>query len=106
MELAIEIIKQVILLGGLALGGGIIASGFTEVLKYEVFRIPAERYPKVTAAVISFALSAVAVVSLNAIVFDTWVSWVIVGGATLFSAVKSYDWILKGLYEKFRSKDS
>lgn len=106
VELVIEIAKQIFTLGSLALAGGVITSFFTELLKYDFIKVPASRYPKVTAAVIAFIISAAAVLSLQQFVFDTWISWVIVGGATLFSAVKSYDWVLKGIYEKLLHKDS
>ena len=106
MELVIEIVKQIITLGSLAIAGGMITSVFTEILKWQYIIIPASKYPKITAAVISLIVSAFGVLSLQQFVFDTWVSWVIVGGATLFSAVKSYDWVLKGLYEKVRGDRS
>lgn len=106
MELVIEIVKQILTLGSLALAGGVITSVFTELLKWEYIAVPATKYPKATAAVISFIVSAAAVLSLQQFVFDTWISWVIVGGATLFSAIKSYDWVLKGLYEKVLKKES
>ncbi len=104
-ELLIEIGRQIMLLGGLALAGGVITSGFTEVLKFEFLHAPAAKNPQLAAAIISFVLSAIAVFSLGAVALDTWVSWIVVSGATLFTAFKSYDWILKGLYEKIRSNN-
>jgi len=101
-DLVIEIGKQVFALGSLALASGVITSVFTEILKIDAIKIPAQRYPRATAAVISLGLSAFAVFSLHAVFFTTWISWAIVAGATLFCAFKSYDWILKGLYAKLK----
>ena len=103
MDILFEIAKQAFVLGLLAVGSGVITSGMVEILKFEVIKIPAQRYPRVTAAIIATLLSALSVFSLHAVVFTTWVDWVVVSGATLVCALKSYDWVLKGVYEKLRS---
>lgn len=103
MELAIEIGKQIVNISGLVLAGGLITSLFTELLKFDVIKVPAQKYPKTTAAVISLLLSAIAVFALNVLVFDTLASWFILAGASLLTAIKSYDWVLKDIYARFKT---
>lgn len=107
MELSIilEILKQIISLAGFVLASGVITSLLTESLKY----IPRIRlflnHPRITAAVISVVLSTVAIFSLGIISVTDWVSLVIVAGATFYSAIRSYDLVLKELIEKYGKKN-
>lgn len=100
MEIATGIAQEIFRLGSMVVANGLVVSMLTEILKIDVIKIPASKYPKTTAGVLSLVLSAIAVFSLNILVFDNWISWLIFAGATLLVALKSYDWVLKGLYEK------
>lgn len=91
MELFLEIVKQIITYGSLALASGVVTSLLTQALKFEFVLAPAKRWPRTVAAIISAAISAGAVSMLPHFVLGTWIDWVIFGGATFVVATQSYN---------------
>ena len=91
MELFIEIVKQILTYGSLALASGVVTSLLTQALKFEFILAPAKRWPRVVAGIVSAAVSAGAVSMLEVFVLATWVDWVIFGGATFVVATQSYN---------------
>lgn len=91
MELFLEVVKQIITYGSLALASGVVTSLLTQALKFEFVLAPAKRWPRTVAAIISAAISLGAVSMLEAFVLATWIDWVIFGGATFIVATQSYN---------------
>lgn len=91
MELFIEIVKQIMTYGSLALASGVVTSLLTQALKFEFILAPAKRWPRVVAGIISAAVSAAAVSMLEVFVLATWIDWVIFAGATFVVATQSYN---------------
>ena len=100
MDAIIAITNQVLPIAGAVLASGVLTSVLTEVLKLPFIIIPASKYPKTTAGVLAVIISGGAILALDALTFSTWVDWAVLAVASLLVAVKSYDWILKGVYEK------
>ena len=91
MELFIEVFKQIITYGGLALASGVVTSLLTQALKWQFILAPARRWPRIVAGIISAAVSAGAVAALPHFILGTWIDWVIFGGATFLVATQSYN---------------
>ena len=100
LETLTNILQQILAIGGAALVGGVVTSALTEALKIDAIKVPASRFPKTTAAILSLLFSVAAVYSIQPVDFSNTIGVLVLTGATLFCAVKSYDLVLKALYQK------
>ena len=105
MDLTLSIISQVATISGVVLASGVLTSILTELMKLPFVLVPASKYPKTVAAVIAVLVSGGALLLLDQIILLSWVDWVIFALVTLYVAVKSYDWVLKAVYEKVKKSN-
>lgn len=86
-----EILTQIFVLAAAAIASGMITTWLTELLKWDAIKIPAERYPVLTAAVLSTLLSAGSVFMLMGNIVMNFGWWIIFSFATLLVATQNYE---------------
>lgn len=100
---AIELMKLVFYVSAVAIGSGWITAALTQLLKWKIIAIPAEKYPTVVAAIISFLVAVPAVYLTGIIVISGWYGYLVLAIASLFVAVQSYD-IVKAAILQLKGK--
>lgn len=96
-----EVIRQILTLAASVLASGVVTTALTQVLKLEFIKIPAQRYPVHTAAVLSLLVSAGAVFYLQVVPLVNTLSYIVFSGVTLLVATQSYN-VVKKAIEDYR----
>jgi fatty acid desaturase len=96
----IGVVKQIFDVAGVIVASGIITTLITQALKWQAIKIPASKYPVPVAAVLSVLTSLAAVFMLDLVVITSWLSWLVVAGATLLTATQVYDLIHNAIKKK------
>lgn len=90
-QIVIEFVQLTFYVATVALGGGFITSALTQLLKWKFIAVPASKYPTVVAAVLSFIIAVPAVYLTGLVEVVGWLSYLVIGVASLFVATQSYD---------------
>lgn len=90
-EMVFEVVRIVFVVAAAAIGSGWLATALTQALKWKAIALPAQKYPTVFAAVLSFLLAVPAVYFTGLVEIVGWVSYVVIAVASLFVSVQTYD---------------
>lgn len=83
------------------IGSGAVVSMVTEILKSKVIPIPAERYPRTVAWLLSIGVAWYTSYNTNiGIIIDTWQEVIFFGVAILLIATNCYHVVVKGILNK------
>lgn len=93
------LVTQVVTIVGAVVASGWITNAVVELLKLELFKKVAKRYPVVTSVITSIVISAAAIFTLNLVLLTNALSYIVFAAGTLFVATISYDGIIKKIKE-------
>lgn len=97
LELALEFGKLIFYVAGAAIASGWLTAGLTQVLKWKLIAVPAQKYPTIVAGILAFLLAIPAVYLTGLVEIAGWASYVVIAVAGLFVATQSYDTIKKAI---------
>lgn len=92
-QLVIEFVKLIFYVATVAIGSGVITSIVTQALKWKAIKIPAQKYPTIVAAILSFVVAVPAVILTGLVEVVGWVSYLVIALASLLVATQTYDQI-------------
>lgn len=90
-QLVIEFVQLIFYVATVAIGSGVVTTILTQALKWKAIKIPAQKYPTVVAAILSFIIAVPAVFLTGLVDVVGWVSYVVMGLASLLVATQTYD---------------